>query len=224
MMLQVDLGHGRGWAAPDAAASIFRIDAQIGHPVQVTEAGRTHERQAELRANWEAGEPGYYFALPPDPPEGPSVHQSGEAVDSDEHDAPWEENGWVQTALQRGETWHREYRRDRDKRYDPNHTAALTARTLTTDQGDIMGIRIISSPFFRAAQQQVIHNGLTAKPIPNVIAAALRQGGVPCHDYDDDAHLYAEINEVHSMGRFFSQDAADEMEKLFGDQIKRRLA
>lgn len=219
-MLQIDLGHGRGWAAPDAAASIIRIDAQLGHPVQITEAGRTHERQSELRANWEAGVPGYYFALPPEPPEGPSVHQSGEAVDSDEHDAPWEENGWVQTALKRGERWHREYRAARDKHYDANQTAALTARSLTTDQGeDIMGLRIISSPFYRAAQQQVIHNGLTAKPIPNVIAVALRQGGVPFHDYDDEAHFNAELSEVHSMGKLFSKDAAEVMVDKFGERI-----
>lgn len=100
--------------------------------------------------------------------------------------------------------------------------AGLTARPFTTDQGDTaMGIRIISSPYYRAAEQQVIHNGFTAKPIPNVVAAALRMGGVPCHDYDDENHFNAEISEVHSLGRLVSQSAADAMLREFGDRITR---
>lgn len=128
-MQTVDLGGGRGWAAPDAAASIIRVDAQLGRTLQITEAGRTYERQAKLRADWEQRKPGAAFALPPDPPEGPSEHQSGEAIDTDE----WvnanvvrvlNDNGWFQTAIKRGERWHFDYFRDRDNHLEDDMPTA----------------------------------------------------------------------------------------------------
>lgn len=112
-----DLGYGRGWAADDAAASIHRIDQQLGHPVQITEAGRSAEDADKNYAAWIAyqnGGPWAPYALPASK----SVHCRGEAVDSNEHSAPWEANGWVQTARyddDRDEPWHREYFPDRDQ-------------------------------------------------------------------------------------------------------------
>jgi hypothetical protein len=126
--MTTDLGHGRGWAADDAAASIFRIDAQLGQPVQITEAGRSAEDADKNYAAYRAyldGGPWAPLALPAKL----SVHCKGEAVDSNEHDAPWEANGWIQTARyddDRDEPWHREYFKDRDQHLnDPTTDTTL---------------------------------------------------------------------------------------------------
>lgn len=156
-MQTVDLGGGRGWAAPDAGASILRVDAQLGRELQITEAGRSYKRQAELRADWEQGKPGAAFALPPDPPEGPSEHQSGEAIDTDE----WvnstvvrvlNDNGWHQTAIKRGEPWHFDYFRDRDNHLEddmptPEQIARAVVETMISDAKDparayALGVRL----------------------------------------------------------------------------------
>lgn len=85
----VDLGHGRGWLNADAAASLWRVDAQIGHPLQITDAGRTWAQQAELRRLYEAGR-GSFAAKP-----GESPHEAGNAIDTNErlveilHDHGW---------------------------------------------------------------------------------------------------------------------------------------
>ncbi|MDR6868440.1 hypothetical protein J2Y69_003056 [Microbacterium resistens] len=110
-----DLGHGRGWLNPEPAESIFRIDAQIGHPLQITDAGRTWDQQMEDYRAYLAGTGAY--ALHPDTP---SVHQLGEAADTDEGQdilPVMEEHGWVRTALAREEWWHFEYLRARDRHY-----------------------------------------------------------------------------------------------------------
>lgn len=85
----VDLGHDRGWLNADAAASLWRVDAQIGHPLQVTDAGRTGEQQAHLRWLYENGQ-GSFAAKP-----GESPHEAGNAIDTNErlvdilHDHGW---------------------------------------------------------------------------------------------------------------------------------------
>ena len=130
--MTTDLGHGRGWAADDAAASIFRIDAQLGRPVQITEAGRSAEDADKNYAAWIAyqnGGPWAPYALPASK----SVHCRGEAVDSNEHDAPWSANGWVQTARyddDRDEPWHREYFPDQDQHINEGVDMPLTAADL----------------------------------------------------------------------------------------------
>ena len=117
----VDLGHGRGWLNASAAASIFRIDRQIGHPLQITEAGRTWAQQNEHYQRYLRD--GYPIALSPDTP---SVHQEGEAIDSDEAQtipALMDANGWLLTVFRNGkliEPWHREYFIEHDQHlYDP---------------------------------------------------------------------------------------------------------
>lgn len=73
-----DIGHGRGWLNADAAASLWRIDAEIGHPLQITDAGRTWEQQ---KANWDAWQNGTgSFAAYP----GTSPHEAGNAIDTNE--------------------------------------------------------------------------------------------------------------------------------------------
>ncbi len=110
----VDLGYGRGWLDRKPAASIFRIDQRIGHPIQITEAGRTWERQNEWHQKYLRD--GYPIALSPNTP---SVHQEGGAVDSDEaqrilaimHDNGWRRTvyRWINGVWTLVEEWHFEY-------------------------------------------------------------------------------------------------------------------
>lgn len=80
MVQQVDLGHGRGWAAPDMAASIFRIDAELGSPLQITRAGATAVEQQNLLDRWNRGDRAGLSYKPAAPANSP--HVTGEAIDS----------------------------------------------------------------------------------------------------------------------------------------------
>lgn len=127
---QVDLGFGRGWLNRPAANSIRRIDRQIGHPLQITEAGRTWARQNEHYQHYlKYGSP---IALNPD---APSIHQKGGAADSNEAQrvhSTMEANGWRRTVYRwvNGrwtlvEPWHYEYFIEHDKHLnDPTPTPA----------------------------------------------------------------------------------------------------
>ena len=119
--MTTDLDHGRGWLGDAAAASIRRIDRALGHPLQITEAGRTWARQWHHWLIYQRD--GWPLALHPDTP---SIHQLGNAVDSDEgqqHLALMAEHGWKRTVYRRGklvEPWHFEYAASRDRhRFDP---------------------------------------------------------------------------------------------------------
>lgn len=132
-MQATDLGHGRGWLDAAAAASVRRVDHALGHPAQITEAGRTWARQNQhfqAYRRYLAGGPWAPIALDPD---APSIHQLGEAVDSDEwqeHVALLAEHGWVRTVYRGGklvEPWHFEYFAHRDQhRNDPTPTTTIT--------------------------------------------------------------------------------------------------
>lgn len=111
---QVDLAFGRGWLNAPAAASIRRIDRQIGHALQITEAGRTWAQQdAHYQRFLRYGSP---IALSPNTP---SLHQKGNAVDTNEGQrihAVMEDHGWRRTVYRwvNGvwtliEPWHYEY-------------------------------------------------------------------------------------------------------------------
>uniref|UniRef100_A0AAU6R6Y0 Endolysin n=1 Tax=Micrococcus phage Kurnik TaxID=3092208 RepID=A0AAU6R6Y0_9CAUD len=126
---QVDLGGGRGWLDAAAAASVRRIDAAIGHMLQITEAGRSFFTQEQHWLKYQRD--GYPIALNPNTP---SEHQKGKAIDSDEAQkfvALMEEHGWYRTVYRwvNGvwtlvERWHFEYFIDRDKhRFDPTPAA-----------------------------------------------------------------------------------------------------
>lgn len=125
-MDQVDLGHGRGWLAREHAESIWRIDAELGHPMQITEAGRSHEKAdanyAAYLAYLNGAGPWAPIALPGDQ----SVHCLGGAIDSDEaqqHLELMKRHGWIRTVIRNGvivEVWHFERFRDHDQhRNDP---------------------------------------------------------------------------------------------------------
>lgn len=123
-LTKVDIGHGRGWLAPAPAASLRRIDAQLGRLADINEAGRSPEQANENRRKWLAYE--RYLNGGPWAPKAPyalgadqSVHCWGYAADSDDWynanaAAVWRANGWRQTARYPGnkakdEPWHGEY-------------------------------------------------------------------------------------------------------------------
>lgn len=112
----VDIGHGRGLLPENAARSLWRLDADIGRPVQVTEAGRTWERQLYLYNGWVKRLPGFNLALHPSNPLANHVLVAGRrgAIDSDEQTGiPWAEHGWrLENA---SEPWHRGYYPEHDR-------------------------------------------------------------------------------------------------------------
>ncbi|MFE6733431.1 hypothetical protein [Microbacterium sp. NPDC057650] len=122
-MSTADLGHGRGWLRADAAASLRRIDRQIGHPLQITWAGRSPAEQQKLIDKWQAGEGAY--AAPIDE----SPHPMGIAIDTDEgkHIADiMTANGWRRPLKK--EPWHWTYALARDThRNDPAPAAQADA-------------------------------------------------------------------------------------------------
>ena len=116
----VSLGSNRGWLNGPAAYSLFRLDVRIGHLWQITEAGRTWDQQNEHYQHYlQYGSP---IALSPN---APSLHQMGNAIDTNER-ITWllNENGWYQTVFRwvNGvwtlvEPWHYEYFAERDDHY-----------------------------------------------------------------------------------------------------------
>lgn len=115
-MRPTDIGHGRGWLDAPAAASVRRIDRQLGRPADVNDAGRSAVQADANYARWVAYQNGGPWA-PYAFPASKSVHVKGGAVDSDDwynaHAAAvWRDNGWRQTARyndDRDEPWHGEY-------------------------------------------------------------------------------------------------------------------
>jgi hypothetical protein len=144
--MRVDLGGGRGWLEDPAARSIARIDREIGHRCQITEAGRTEEKQLEHWNNYQRN--GYPIALSPYPPprgNGPSVHQLGAAIDSNEAQrfvALMERHGWRRTVYRNGvlvEPWHFEYFWSLDQHRNETITLAQVGGVWTFQEEDDMG-------------------------------------------------------------------------------------
>lgn len=115
-MQPTDLGHGRGWLDAPAAASVFRIDQQLGRPADINDAGRSAAQADENHRRWLAYKNGTGPWAPYALPSWASVHCDGLAADSDDwyNDAGtvWYRNGWRQTARyndDRDEPWHGEY-------------------------------------------------------------------------------------------------------------------
>ncbi|MBD8218191.1 hypothetical protein IFU40_06035 [Microbacterium sp. CFBP 13617] len=115
----VDIGHGRGRLARDAAASLARVDVAMrsafGRAADINEAWRSPADADENYRNYISflnGGPWAPIALPGDK----SVHCFGYAVDTDDtSDAQmriWNDNGWYWTVYRNGklaERWHLEY-------------------------------------------------------------------------------------------------------------------
>jgi hypothetical protein len=152
---KVDLGGGRGWATKEAAASIRRIDRAIGHRLQITEAGRSFFQQDE---HWQKYiRDGFPIAMNPrnDPP---SVHQIGDAIDSDEAQrfvALMAEHGWIRTVYRwvggvwtLVERWHFEYFIAKDKhRFDPTPASGGKTAFAVPEEDDM-------EPQFIAGEQK----------------------------------------------------------------------
>jgi hypothetical protein len=142
---KVNLGYGRGWATAEAAASIFRMDRQIGHPLQITEAGRDWAEQNKHYQHYlRYGSP---IALNPNTP---SVHQVGDAIDSDELQLDIglaNAHGWVRTVYRwvNGkwtlvERWHFEHFIAQDShRFDPNPADVPPAPEPEEEEDDMVG-------------------------------------------------------------------------------------
>lgn len=112
----VDIGYGRGRLAPDAAASVRRIDAELGRPLDVNSAWRDPELQDRMYRAWVA----YIDGRGPKPnhgralPSWSSVHCKGRAIDTDDTalGRVLNAHGWFRTASD--EPWHYEYFSGRD--------------------------------------------------------------------------------------------------------------
>lgn len=121
-MSTTTLAGGRGILPAPAAASIHRIDAQLGRLVPITEAGRTYERQLYLYTQYVNGVPGFNRALHPDNPLANHVIAEGRrgAIDTEAvrlgviSEAAMNAHGWYRTAAD--EYWHYEYFEERDTR------------------------------------------------------------------------------------------------------------
>lgn len=145
-MIRVNIGHGRGWLATAAAASVARIDRQFGRPADINDAGRSPEQADENYRRWIAyqnGGPWAPYALP----SWESVHCKGEAADSDDWynaqaAAGWRDNGWRQTARyadDRDEPWHGEYFPNLDNhRNDPAPAGKPEPDDVPEDEEDDM--------------------------------------------------------------------------------------
>lgn len=138
--MRVDLGSGRGWLEDPAAKSIARVDREIGHRLQITEAGRTWEKQNEHYQRYlRNGSP---IALHPDTP---SVHQLGAAIDSDEAQrilSVMSKHGWRRTVYRNGklvEPWHFEYFWESDEHRNENVTLSQVGGVWTFEEEDDMG-------------------------------------------------------------------------------------
>lgn len=117
-MTRVSLGGGRGWLNAAAAASLARVDAEIRHLLQITEAGRTRGEQQEHWDRYQAylnGGPWAPLAAKP----GTSPHEFGNAIDTNERLVGLlAEHGWSRPL--KSEPWHFVYNLTNDHhRYEP---------------------------------------------------------------------------------------------------------
>jgi len=117
-MIITQLDGGRGWLDSPAAASLARVDAEIGHLLDINEAGRFFDQQNAHYQRYQrflAGGPWAPIALPP----GSSIHEFGRAIDTDEQiTTVLNRHGWFHTVYRNGvlvEPWHYEYDYTRDQ-------------------------------------------------------------------------------------------------------------
>lgn len=203
-LTKVDLGHGRGWASPSAAASIRRIDAQLGRPADINEAGRSPEQANKNRAAWLAYE--RYLKGGPWAPKAPyalgadqSVHCWGGAADSDDWYDPraaaiWRDNGWRQTAryfdskgrpTAKDEPWHGEYSEHLDNhRNDPAPAGGkTTAAAITTlEEPAMRTIRWNGKHVFTFGEEKVSHQDV---PLDAINAAIIHNPDQKYLELDD---------------------------------------
>jgi len=176
----VYIGHGRGRLAPDAAASIARIDAQIGRPLDINSAWRDPELQDRMYEAWIA----YIDGRGPKPDHGralpswSSVHCKGRAIDTDDQDLGrvLNDHGWLRTASD--EPWHYEYFAHRDNHR--NAPAGGNATQLPTEESEyeMPWIASVKGTFWLCEPGKKAHKlGRGSKA---------REAGLPVIEYPDD--------------------------------------
>lgn len=112
MVTQVDVGHGRGWLAPGPAASLLRVDWQIGGVLPTSSLGRTDAEQQKLIDAAAAGDPNVFMPAAV----GESPHQLGISADVPrwwDYEAVLNDNGWTRPLPTRDPV-HFNYNPDRD--------------------------------------------------------------------------------------------------------------
>jgi len=121
-MARVDIGGGH-WLDASAAASLARVEKRLGRKLDVNDAGRTRDEQANLYYR-------YYtlgdrsFGRPAKP--GTSPHETGLAIDTDDRIGWIGEHGWIQNVS--GEPWHFQYFAANDRHKSPAPAQALAVR------------------------------------------------------------------------------------------------
>lgn len=142
----VPLSGSRGRLRPAAAASVARIDAALGRPLDINSAWRDPKQQDRLHAAYVRDPAHNPLALPSTQ----SIHCRGTALDTDDHTPAMVrllgEHGWQQTVYRNGklvEPWHFEYDPTRDRhRGDPTPTATrrrnpdMPILSVSTDRPD----------------------------------------------------------------------------------------
>lgn len=111
-----DLSYGRGWLNPAEAASVRRMDAQLGYAMQISEAGRTNARQRYLWNLYHSPNRPAWLGKPAYP--GTSPHERGNAIDTEQyrtHGRMLLENGWRRAIA--SEPWHWVYNSALDRYY-----------------------------------------------------------------------------------------------------------
>lgn len=214
---QTDIGHDRGWLTPEAAASIARIDRLLGHPLQITEAGRSFFRQEEhyqAYLAYLAGGPWAPIALSP---EAPSIHQLGNAIDSDEaqhHVDLLAEHGWKRTVYRNGklvEPWHFEYDISRDQHV--NDPAPDPTTTLQEDT-DMIAIRQTGLP----DSGIILQPGVPPYSLPEqVFLTQASSFGLTIHDLPD--WRYGTAVREHWAAYSVAQNARPSMSQADVDRI-----
>lgn len=230
---QVELGFGRGWLNAPAAASIRRIDRQIGHALQVTEAGRTWAQQNVHYRNYlRYGSP---IALSPD---APSLHQKGNAIDSNEAQrihAVMEDHGWRRTVYRyvNGkwtlvEPWHYEYFPQHD-----NHINESAGGSSTPEEGFLMGLtqyvqeqtaNAVVDTNNRTADMKAMLEGLSSQVAALHGIYAARDGNGWTFADIVKSHVVATLSELRSAGIATGSVDVEALTKRIVDEQARRLA
>lgn len=94
--------------------------------------------------------------------------------------------------------------------------AAVPASNPINSLGDEMTLRIIESPFYRAAGYRVIHNGSAAMSVvAGHVQDMILRGHVDFCPYDDDNLLETEVRMVWQLGGYEAGHAAQKTTEMF---------
>ncbi len=160
-MQLVELSGGRGQLDAPAAASLKRVDAEIGHEHQITEAWRSIEKQ---RQYWDAYQAylngGPYAPIAAKPGSDAARHPLGLAIDTDERDTDiLNDHGFYHTVYRSGvlvEPWHYEYFSDRDNHLNDKNGALgmLSVRNQSTGEVALYepGFTVVSEAQYKTAR------------------------------------------------------------------------